>query len=74
MQARFQIQDPKKIEAVLTVSATVGELIEVRKQIAEHKPHTNYSYELGRLASAIDEAIAAAQKHFIGYPKDDAAE
>ena len=69
MRATFKIEDPKMVEASITISATVGEFVEVLEDLKRMNGHSNQNYPLCRITQSMEEAIRDARKSFYGYPE-----
>ena len=62
-----RLTDPKKIEATVSVAATVGEFMEMLEQIKAARGHGNHDWPLVVFTSAVGEVIDDAKKHFYKY-------
>jgi hypothetical protein len=71
MHAVFEIKDPKKIEATITISASVGDFLEMAEQVKSLVGHSNVGWPLCQLTSAISDVVSDARQHFYKYSDND---
>jgi hypothetical protein len=64
MQGKFQIEDPKKIVATLTLTTSIKEWCELRDQLQHKWPSSDLVY-------LIDDVLSKAQKIFWADVKED---